>query len=684
MSLAAIIKKSPNLFLYLLLLTTVFLLAEISFFIQCTQVYFHDFHMIADRIPVPASIIPGILFFIFSHLLIHLGFAALLWLVALFSASGLKLSPSAALKWGLGVWVLSIVSIFVANQYFIPNSKFAELSRYLFPELILPYLLILLSVLDLVVLILALYSFVGSLSLRNRLQWLTLLWLALAYLAYQNYFLSSLDASTPERPNIILIGVDSVRPDFVNKTPTVFFSPFLQQSTVFTNAFTPLARTFPSWMSILSGLYPKESGIRFNLAAEGSKNNPLLLSTILRNHGYRTIYATDETQFSNIDQNFGFDELVAPPMGLNDFLLGTFNDFPLSNLLVNTVVGKWLFPHSYGNRPSFMTYDPNSFLALIKTHLQQPRQKPLFLSVHFCLTHYPYLWRSHSSVADTDPINRYQAAIGRVDQQVNDFMAMLDHYQILQHAIVVLLSDHGEALELRGDRITAPASYVPLQEGKTKIIPRFYPPSVDTEAVNQSVGHGTDVLGFPQYHSLLAFHLYGLGKQAVKSISNYVLLLDIKPTLLNFLGIADKSSGLSLQKLILGKSNSLPERKGFFLESDFSPEAVRSVHPQTRNLIFEGIDLFTIDPATTRIFVREGMAQLIISSKQYATIDHDWVLALYPRQHGKMIPVLVHLPSGRWTTDLRTAFAQNSPQKRMLKALKNFYGKEIKQLAAAH
>jgi len=74
------------------------------------------------------------------------------------------------------------------------------------------------------------------------------------------------------------------------------------------------------------------------------------------------------------------------------------------------------------------------------------------------------------------------------------------------------------------------------------------------------------------------------------------------------------------------------------------------------------------------------MGKLIISSKQYALVDHDWVLALYPQTQGKMIPVLVQLSTGKWTTDLSLAFAQNSPAQHMLYTLKQFYGSELKHL----
>lgn len=258
-------------------------------------------------------------------------------------------------------------------------------------------------------------------------------------------------------------------------------------------------------------------------------------------------------------------------------------------------------------------------------------------------------------------------------------MAMLEQYQVLKHAVVVLLSDHGEALELSGDRITSPGGYVSGPAPNSKKFPRFYPPSADKEEVDQSAGHGTDVLGFPQYHSLLAFKLFGLRGQAVKTISEPALLLDIKPTILSFLKIRARNSGLSLRNLILGKATSLGQRT-IFLESDFSPEAIRSVYPQMRNLIFEGIELFKIDPKTTRIYVRDSMGKMILASKQYALVERDWVLAVYPQDQGKMIPVLVQLSTGKWTTDMSLAFAQNSPLKHMLYTLKQFYGSDLKHL----
>ncbi len=675
--------QAYRLFCQLLVLTLVFILVQVSFFIQSLHLYFDDFSLIANKLEIPYTIVPGILWFIFAQILVHAGALGLVCLVALVLSYRFKLSTPNSDKLGLALWFLGLLTVILANQLFFPNSRFAAVLRFLLPDTLSLVLWVFLACFWTVALLLTASVLLLTVNWKGRVAAFFMGSLIFSYWAYENYFYHSIDAGSEKKPNIIIIGVDSLRPDFLDffgaHVRTQFFNPFLSQATVFSNTFTPLARTFPSWVGILSGSYPKESGIRFNLANKTPSPQVSLLTQLLRQRGYKTIYATDETRFSNIDKRFGFDEVIAPPIGLNDFLVGSFNDFPLSNLVVNTPLGRWLFPHSYGSRPVYITYDPDSFLNLLQPFLRRQRQQPLFLAVHFCLPHSPYIWGAYPGYQEKDVVSRYQASILRVDQQLLDFMVMLKRYHVLDHALVVLLSDHGEALELSGDRITSSQDFVSRKGVGPRKIPRFYPPSADTEAVDQSAGHGTDVLGFPQYHSLLAFKLFGLKGQSVKKISDPALLLDIKPTILDFLSIKDKTSGFSLREVILGKASRLAPRS-IFLESDFSPEAIRSVHPETRNLIFEGIEFFKIDPKSTRIYVRDSMAQLILSSKQYALIENDWVLALYPQDKGRMTPVLVQLSTGKWTMDMSLAFAQNSPLKHMLYTLKQFYGSELQQL----
>lgn len=684
-SIQLISEKKSGIFSYLLGLTAFFVLLEISFFLQSSHIYLGDFLFISHRISIPLKIIPGILYFISIQLLLHVLFTIYIWGLARLIGRGFYLNWRVTGKLGFGLWFIGIITILLANQYYFPNSKFSTLLSHFLPHfLATTFYFIFLSILGFAT-ILALLIFILQNPFKNGF-----IFIVIALLSCSSFIIGFIhpkliiDAATPQKPNIILIGIDSLRPDFLGffgyekQTPSI--DHFLDQSTVFSSAFTPLARTFPAWVSILTGKFPKQNGVRFNLPILDGFDWQHTLPAILRQDGYTTIFATDEVRFSNIDERFGFDKVLTPPIGVNDFLLGDLSDFPFMNLLVNTRVGQFLFPYSFANRPAFVTYDPNSFLNLVKNKIPLNRTKPLFLAVHFCLPHYPYFWGAQA--ADDKSINNYRLSVKRVDRQFNDFLTLLSQTKLLNHSIVFLLSDHGEAIELAGDRATDPELFIPGKKNNKKIIPRFYPPSLDSEQVNQSAGHGTDVLGLTQYHIVLAARLYGLNKNYQGVVTNNVSLLNIKPTLLNFLKLP--FDGNSLLQLIDSFHTNVSTHavSHFFMESDFSPQAVRTVHPETHQLLFEGIEYFQIDPKTARVNVKKSMADLIISSKQYADLYGKWILALYPQNATEMMPILVNLETGEWTNDLKIPFAQKSPALSMLKALQDFYGKEITTLTA--
>jgi hypothetical protein len=268
--------------------------------------------------------------------------------------------------------------------------------------------------------------------------------------------------------------------------------------------------------------------------------------------------------------------------------------------------------------------------------------------------------------------------VARVDQQVGDFFKILKQVHLLDHAIVVLLSDHGEALELPGDRITEASLFLGAKQKSA--IPEFYPSSLDKESLNQSVGHGTDVLGLSQYHSLLAFKLYGIGEQRQGIVPGVVSLLDIKQTILDLIRskvTSQNQASISLSPIINGDVKEYRHHDHIFIESDFTPEAIRTVYPETREVVLEGIQLFQIDPETTRLTVRPSMGQMIIKSKQYADIYGDWMLALYPQNNHYRMPILINLVNGKWTNDLQSPFAKQSPAAKMFAALQVFYGNEL-------
>lgn len=675
--------QKNHLLLYLFILMGLFILLELNVFIQGNGFYLGDFRLVAHHLKIPLTVLPAIIYFICVQIGIHLGYIFFIFGFSHLIGYGLKSSISQIEKIGISLWTMGIVTILLGNQYLFPNTRFKYVTYFITKIGMLNVVLFCCLLLCTGILLLAMWGSIKLVS-QYRKKAFFIFVTSLLFFSSCFYFQRQAIGSLPtknEKPNIILIGVDALRPDYLSalgshlKTP--HFDDFLNHATTFSESITPIARTYPAWFSILTGEYPKKNGVRFDLSGEKTFDLSQTLPAILKKAGYVTIYATDDVRFSNIDKTLGFEHFIIPPIGFNDFLLGTMNDFPLSNLLINTRIGRYLFPYSYSNRAAYITYEPDTFIHFLNSSLKK-NIKPVFLAVHFCLPHLPYAWASYPN--NRQFAKNYGEAVKRADQQVGDFLKVLKAHHLLDHSIVVLLSDHGEALELPGDRVTDANFYIPGKNNVKRVIPHFYPPSVKTELVNQSAGHGTDVLGMSQYHNTLAFRFYGLPGQVNTIVPGIVSLIDIKPTILNLLQIdAAKTSGQSLVDFISGKKIAM-SRGDFFIESDFSPQAVRSVYPETRKLLFEGIDFFEINPKTTRLTVKKSMADRIIASKQYADINGKWILALYPKNKNQMTPILVNLKTGFWTDDLTTDFAKNAPVLHMLTALKTFYGSEIKQI----
>lgn len=674
--------SSASLLSYLGILTAFFLLLEVSFFIQCNLTYLDDFKTISSNISIPLSILPGIIFFVCAQLAIHVFYCLLVWFSVIYCCYLFRLSGNTPFWLSLIIWFSGVAAALCANQYYFPNSKYAELFILLFPSgTAAGWLAALLAIPFVTAMITGMIGFLVWLTEKSfNYALLFLLFLsASSWIGLNQISLPPIHTASLKQPNVFIVGVDSLRPDFLSYFGSDLATPaidnFLNHATVFSEAVTPLARTFPSWLTILTGEYPRHTGIRSNLINVDKMSFNNSLPSIFKQQGYRTIYATDETRFSNIDQTIGFNEILSPTAGLNDFILGTVNDFPFSNLLVNTALGHWLFPHSYASRAAFATYDPDSFIRLMTPAIMQSTSQPLFMAVHFCLPHFPYLFAAQEG-GNLAPSARYQASVQRVDQQVRDYFQLLTRAHLLDHAIVILLSDHGEALELPGDRLTQSDHFI-SGLSKPSHPPRFYPPNLDDEAFNQSAGHGTDVLGLTQYHTLLAVQLFGMGQQQTGTVAGAFPLNDIKASLLTLAGIHQPSTGVSsLATVVRGDKRALPLQH-IFLESDFSPASIRSVYPEVREAMMDGLKLYEVNPVTARLTVKPDMSKMILRTKQYADIYGNWMLALYPQKEEGYMPILVNLQSGNWTNNLQSSFARQSPAITMLAHLKQFFGHDI-------
>lgn len=389
-------------------------------------------------------------------------------------------------------------------------------------------------------------------------------------------------ADTTHR-NIILIGVDSLSPNVfeISKSLLPNMNKFVQAAKVFQHAYTPLARTCPSWTSILTGQTPAQHGAYFNLRDINKVDKTSLVTRKLQEHGYQTIFALDERRFCNLDESYFFDQIVGPKAGVLDFLIQPLNDTPLTNLALQIPESSLFFPYSRINTASYSNYDSDGLLQAIKSGIDT--KKPLFLAVHFESAHFPYLTaRTPVDLKhDNQFISRQSAALHLVDQQIGKLFTLLNQQGALDNALVIFLSDHGEALgEIENihykDKKTMPYSY----------------------------GHGTNIISDWQTRAMLAIAEYKNGNviSHPTTIQPNISFINLKEIIENY-----ATNG----NVIIPVS----DKECFTLETGFrlfSVENYNTVNPQ--NVAAEGAKFYTVN-SQGRMMMREDMLKQLIASK---------------------------------------------------------------------
>ena len=431
-----------------------------------------------------------------------------------------------------------------------------------------------------------------------------------------------------DKPNVILIGLDSLRQDLLDEeiSPNVtpHLSAFMKGGVQFTNAITPLARTFPSMCSMLTGRSPHSSGAVMNLLPRELIDDSESMPRLLSRAGYRTVYATDEVRFANIDGTFGFAQTITPPIGATEFLIAKVADAPVFNLVVNTRLVGWLFPHVHANRGAANTYDPDTFVRRVDRELQT--DQPLLLVTHLTLGHWPYIWAG-APMMRSDKNARwppyYLRAAARVDQQFADIMKMLERKGLLENAIVIVYSDHGEAFGVHDEALVPDAD--PLIE------------ALDAKPI---WGHGSSVLTTHQFHIVLGMRRFGEQWKGRPLTDAPVSFEDIAPTVMDLLDVPTTApfDGRSLAGLIRGDEGATESFTGRirFTETEYQmPADLATPEGQvSTSKVEEALSVYSIDRVTDRITVRPTHLAQLLLHRHYAALGDEYLLAALPSKTG--------------------------------------------------
>jgi arylsulfatase A-like enzyme len=277
-------------------------------------------------------------------------------------------------------------------------------------------------------------------------------------------------------PRLLVIAADSLRPDRLDDRTAPHLAALARRGISFDAALSPIARTTPSWISILTGLYPHSHGVRDMFPRRELRPAYLdYLPRRLRDAGFRTALATDYAGdfFPLFDA--GFERARVPPTLTLPlvFQREVVSRSPLALALLNDRVGRALFPVM---RYLMTNSDPERLADEALDELDAGDDRPAALFVFFSTTHVPFAapapWyrrfatpqyrdggphryaydaqrladvtATDAGLPDADVAQirgLYDGALAAVDAACARLLARAD-----DRTLVVLLSDHGENL----------------------------------------------------------------------------------------------------------------------------------------------------------------------------------------------------------------------------------------------
>lgn len=488
-------------------------------------------------------------------------------------------------------------------------------------------------------------------------------------------------AAQADRPHIIILGIDSLRLEqlrrFGGTGATPNLDKFLDEADLFRDTTTPLGRTFSSWTAILTGRAPTMTGARFNLAERSSVRANPTIADVAREHGYRTVYSTDEVRFANFDESYGFDQVVTPRIGASDFIIGTYNELPLASLVINTRIGKWLFPFSYANRGVATMFEPETYVERLDHEVNF--DKPTLFISHLTAAHWPY-YTAETPFGVSKPVSEHDRPMYRIglttaDRMFGDIVAMLEAKGALRNALVIVLSDHGEALGLPNDSF--------FENEFFRIEGMKAPLKMD------AYGHGQSVLSRSQYQVLLGIRAFGADpgfRTSGRTLSYPVTVEDIAPTILDVLRVESDplaAFGSSLSPLLRDEhaSNNQPDRIRF-TETDLRVLPGPGGMVDEAGTARQNSAFFEVDPVTARLHIRPSYAPLAIAYKERAAFTSHHLLAAIPAGPAAHQYIYIEFQAARGRLLMSRPTDDDPVAQRLWDALTEHYRGELKPAVA--
>ncbi|HEY7214690.1 MAG TPA: sulfatase [Thermoanaerobaculia bacterium] len=252
-----------------------------------------------------------------------------------------------------------------------------------------------------------------------------------------------------DRPNVLLIGFDTLRADALGawgRSPslTPSLDRLAEQSDVWLDAYSTFNVTNPSFASIMTGLYGKNHGV-YDLRTPLPKSYTTL-AELLAGAGYDTLALISASHLG--DHNSGLAQ------GFGE--VSTASEHYAAEMPIDMTMD-WLAARMEKPRPFFV------WLHLFDPHTPHTPPQPFALGFRPAAAAGlapPNAWvpfRQPAPRGFVDPIlggNRdlYDGEVAYLDRQVGRLIDFLESRGLLENTVVALVADHGENLGEHGIR----------------------------------------------------------------------------------------------------------------------------------------------------------------------------------------------------------------------------------------
>ncbi len=299
---------------------------------------------------------------------------------------------------------------------------------------------------------------------------------------FENKFsYKSLD--TEIKPSIFILSADSLRKDKIGfqnngKSITPNIDKFIQDSIQYKDHITTIPRTFPSWVDLLTGTFSMEHKIRDMFPDQSESKNigsdqfPTI-GGILNKIGYETAVFSNFAGDIFPRADFGFKIVKTPTFNAEVILVqkNLETQIFLLPILTGTLGGGIYFKeiNSFSNLGDGK-YILDDFLPFLRLY----GDKPLFSTIFFSVTHFPYsppypYYKLYSDplyygkykyfkfvdpTDDSKPTEKditeikslFDESVTSFDSDFGKIMDQLKEIQKYDSSIIILTGDHGESI----------------------------------------------------------------------------------------------------------------------------------------------------------------------------------------------------------------------------------------------